>query len=346
MKEQILALKPEILGADPLEIDKLYTLLGRRTDGSAHMLLRAVSGIEMALWDLAGKLLGVPAATLLGGHFRDKVRVYNHGGPADWLDRSSCRDWAQERRADPAGWNCCKFSPRPRRPAVRQGARRRQPRPDNAGVARNSPRLRELPRRARVGLRHHRSLPLGSTIYALRFSLPKPSSRFSRFYLEDPMPPDYSESWRRLCAASNVPIGKGENLARRHGFKDFIVNSAVDLLNPDLRNTGGLLETKKIADLADLFYIPLCNHNTGLWRFAPWRPCNGPPRCATTLVCETVVGKGDWMDDVVVHDGPLVRAGFIAVPEKPGLGIELDPDVVRRIWPRGKAIGPKLYHSL
>ncbi len=105
VKEQILALKPEILGADPLEIDKLYTLLGRRTDGSAHMLLRAVSGVEMALWDLAGKLLGVPATTLLGGHFRDKVRVYNHGGPKDWLDRSSCRDWAQERREDPGGWN-------------------------------------------------------------------------------------------------------------------------------------------------------------------------------------------------------------------------------------------------
>ena len=142
------------------------------------------------------------------------------------------------------------------------------------------------------------------------------------------MPPDYSESWRRLCAASNVPIGKGENLARRHGFKDFIVNSAVDLLNPDLRNTGGLLETKKIADLADLFYIPLCNHNTGS-AVCTMATVQWAAAVRDYMVCETVVGKGDWMDDVVVHDGPLVRAGFIVVPEKPGLGIELDPDVVK-----------------
>ena len=327
VKEQILALKPEILGADPLEIDKLYTLLGRRTDGSAHMLLRAVSGIEMALWDLAGKLLGVPAATLLGGHFRDKVRVYNHGGPADWLDRSSCRDWAQERRADPAGWNCCKFSPA-----------RGDPQSDKARDGANRVLTTRELRAIRQGFENCRDA-LGWDYdiivhchweYDLRTSiqLAEAIEPIQPLYLEDPMPPDYSESWRRLCAASNVPIGKGENLARRHGFKDFIVNSAVDLLNPDLRNTGGLLETKKIADLADLFYIPLCNHNTGS-AVCTMATVQWAAAVRDYMVCETVVGKGDWMDDVVVHDGPLVRAGFIAVPEKPGLGIELDPDVVK-----------------
>ena len=63
----MLALKPELIGKDPLEIDAIYTGLGQRTDGSAHALMRGVSGIEMALWDLAGKILGVPATTLLGG---------------------------------------------------------------------------------------------------------------------------------------------------------------------------------------------------------------------------------------------------------------------------------------
>ena len=84
VKEQVLSLKPWLVGKDPLEIDTLYThmgegtaqLSGTRTDGSAHNLMRAVSGIEMALWDLAGKVLGVPTTTLLGGKFRDKVRVY------------------------------------------------------------------------------------------------------------------------------------------------------------------------------------------------------------------------------------------------------------------------------
>ena len=70
-------LRPYFIGKDPLEIDALYTGLGQRTDGSAHMLLRAVSGIEIALWDLAGKILNVPVVTLLGGKFRDRVRMYH-----------------------------------------------------------------------------------------------------------------------------------------------------------------------------------------------------------------------------------------------------------------------------
>lgn len=327
VKEQILALKPEILGADPLEIDKLYTMLGRRTDGSAHMLMRAVSGIEMALWDLAGKLLQVPATTLLGGHFRDKVRVYNHGGPKDWLDPSSCRDWAQQRREDPGGWNCCKFSLTHSDP-LSDSAR------DGANRVLTTRELREI----RQGFENCRDA-LGWDYdiivhchweYDLRTSiqLAEAIESIQPLYLEDPMPPDYSESWRRLCDASKVSIGKGENLARRHGFKDFIVNSAIDLLNPDLRNTGGLLETKKIADLADLFYIPLCNHNTGSV-ICTMATVQWAAAVRDYMVCETVVGKRDWMDDVIVHDGPLVQDGFIKAPGKPGLGIALDPDVVK-----------------
>ena len=99
VKEQVLSLKPWLVGKDPLEIDKLYTqmgegtrnLSGTRTDGSAHNLMRAVSGIEMALWDLAGKILEVPTSTLLGGRFRDKVRVYDHAAPRNMLDKASCR---------------------------------------------------------------------------------------------------------------------------------------------------------------------------------------------------------------------------------------------------------------
>src|SRR5262245_27383488 len=104
VKEQVLSLKPWLVGKDPLEIDTLYTtmgagsssLSGARTDGSAHGLMRAVSGIEMALWDLAGKIMGVPTTTLLGGKFRDKVRVYDHAAPRNMLDKASCNEWAQK----------------------------------------------------------------------------------------------------------------------------------------------------------------------------------------------------------------------------------------------------------
>ena len=108
VKEQINDIKPWLLGKDPLEIDTLYTMLGdrtanlsgTRTDGSAHNFMRAASGIEMALWDLAGKLLGQPVTTLLGGKFRDKVRVYDHAAPSNMLDKASCRDWAAKIKAD------------------------------------------------------------------------------------------------------------------------------------------------------------------------------------------------------------------------------------------------------
>ena len=117
VREQIHSLKSWLVGKDPLEIDKIYTTLGEgaknlsgtRTDGSAHNFPRAASGIEMALWDLAGKILGVPASKLLGGRFRDKVRVYDHSAPRDMLDKASCRDWAQKAKADPAGFTGHKF---------------------------------------------------------------------------------------------------------------------------------------------------------------------------------------------------------------------------------------------
>ena len=117
VKEQILSLKPALIGKDPLEIDTIFTFLGEhtpdlsgtRTDGSAHELIRAASGIEMALWDLAGKALGVPSSTLLGGRFRERVRVYDHAAPRNMLDKASCREWADKVKADPAGFTAHKF---------------------------------------------------------------------------------------------------------------------------------------------------------------------------------------------------------------------------------------------
>ncbi len=82
-------------------------------------------------------------------------------------------------------------------------------------------------------------------------------------WLEDPLPPEFSASWVRLAQTSKVPIATGENLARRQGFKDFIVNQGCDIVQLDLRNAGGLLESKKISGLAELFGLPMAAHNTG-----------------------------------------------------------------------------------
>jgi L-alanine-DL-glutamate epimerase-like enolase superfamily enzyme len=335
VREQIQALKPWLVGKDPLEIDALYTRLGERspnlsgarTDGSAHSLMRAASGIEMALWDLAGKVLGAPVTTLLGGKFRDQVRVYDHSAPRDMLDKASCREWAEKVKADPRGFTAHKF-----------GFRRTDPKTDKARDLANRVLTTKELMQIRQGFENCReALGWDHDImvhchweYDLRTSIQiaEAVEPIRPLWLEDPLPVDYSESWRRLCASARTPICTGENLARRQGFKDFIIYQGCDILHPDLRNSGGFLETKRIADMAEVFGLPMATHNTGS-QLNTWANVHWAGSIRDFMVCETVTGKGDWMDQVLLLDGPYIQDGFIRLTERPGLGVELNPDVVK-----------------
>ncbi len=343
VKEQVLSLKPWLVGKDPLEIDKLYTqmgvgtrdLSGTRTDGSAHNLMRAVSGIEMALWDLAGKILEVPTSTLLGGAFRDRVRVYDHAAPRNMLDKGSVAEWAAKAKAHPSGFTCHKFGFPNNDPAsdkARDLANRVLTTKELIAVQTGFENCRDAIGWDRDLMVHcHWEYDLRTSIQiadAVESSKP--------VWLEDPLPVDYSESWKRLCAASKVPICMGENLARREGFKDFILNQACDILHPDLRNSGGFLETKRIADLAHIFGLPMANHNTGS-QVCTYASAQWAASIRDYLALETITGEGGWMDQVLLLDGPYIKDGFIRVSEKPGLGIELNPDVVRAHLVAGEA---------
>jgi L-alanine-DL-glutamate epimerase-like enolase superfamily enzyme len=327
VKEGIMALKPEFLGKDPLGIDVLITGLGWRTDGSAHSLMRAVSGIEMALWDLAGKTLGVPTTTLLGGRFRERVRMYDHSAPDDMMSPASCREWAQRVKADPSGFTAHKF-----------GFPHTDPRSDRARDPSNRLLTATELSRIRKGFENcrealgwdHDILVHCHWEYDLRTSiqLAEAIEPIRPLWLEDPLPAHYAESWRRLVASSKVPICTGENVIHRQGFRDFVVNQGCDILHPDLRNMGGFLETRRVADLAELFFLPMATHNTGSMvhtvATAHWAST-----IRDFLASETVVGRGDWMDDVVIHDGPIIQQGSIKLSDRPGLGLELNPDVVK-----------------
>lgn len=326
IREEIHGLRQLFVGQDPLQIDRLYTV-PRYTDGSAHAQQRAMSGIEMALWDLAGKLLNVPVHKLLGGKFRDRVRLYDHSHPDDFFDRAALRDWAQQVQESPFGINMHKFGPLRNRPGADPGR-------DPANRMLSSSELRRLRQRfencrEELGFEHdiligcHWEFDLRSAIdMAEALAEVKPG------FLEDPLPVAYSESWKRLAAMSPVPICTGENWMRRAEALPFVTNAAIDILHPDLRNSGGFLENKRLADLADLYFLPMANHNTG-------SVVNGMATIhwAATVrdyfACETVFFDGGWMDDVILHDGPLARGGFVEVPDRPGLGLELNPDVVR-----------------
>ena len=335
VKEQILSLKPWLVGKDPLEIDVLYTTLGEhsanlsgtRTDGSAHNFLRAASGIEMALWDLAGKTLGVPVSTLLGGKFRERVRVYDHAAPRDMLDKASCREWADKCKSHPSGFTAHKFGI-PHTDARADLARDRSNRLLTTRELINAAKGFENCREA-MGWDHdimvhcHWEFDLRTSIQIADAIQPmKP------LWLEDPLGVDYSESWKRLTDSSRVPICMGENLARRQGFKDFILNAACDILHPDLRNSGGFLETKRIADMADVYGLPMATHNTGS-QLNTWATCQWAAAIRDFMACETVTGDGGWMDQVLQLDGPYIQNGFVRVSDKPGLGCDLNPDTIK-----------------
>ena len=335
VKEQILGLKPLLVGKDPLAIDVIYTYLGEggsslsgtRTDGSAHSLMRAASGIEMALWDLSGRLLGQPVTTLLGGSFRDRVRVYDHEAPKNMLDKSSCREWAAKVKEDKSGFTAHKFG-FPHTSQAQDGGRDPGNRVLSTKEIINIGKGYENCREA-IGWDHdimvhcHWEYDLRTSIQIAEAVAPvKP------LWLEDPLPVDYSESWKRLVASSRVPICTGENLERRQGFKDFIINQGADILNPDLRNSGGFLETKRIADMADVFGLPLCNHNTGS-QLHTWATCQWAGAIRDYMTCETVTGQGGWMDQLLALNEPYIQHGFVRINDKPGLGVDLDPDTVK-----------------
>ncbi|HTA71961.1 MAG TPA: mandelate racemase/muconate lactonizing enzyme family protein [Bryobacteraceae bacterium] len=343
VREQILSMKPGLVGKDPLEIDAIYTffdehvkdLSGTRTDGSAHNLMRAASGIEMALWDLAGKALGVPASTLLGGRFRQKVRVYDHAAPRNMLDKASCREWAQKVKADPAGFTAHKFGfphTNPDSDLARDPSNRVLTTKELIEIRQGFENCREA-----IGWDHdimvhcHWEYDLRTAIQIAEAVEPiKP------LWFEDPLQVEYSDVWSRLCQSVHVPVCTGENLARRQGFKDFIINHGCDIVHPDLRNSGGFLETKRIADMADVFGLPMANHNTGS-QVHTYATCQWGASIRDYMTCETITGTGGWMDQLLLLDDPYIRNGFVRVTEKPGLGIDLNPDVVKAHLAPGEA---------
>ena len=339
VKEQILIVKPALIGKDALDIDTLFSGLGNRTDGSAHSLMRAISGIEMAVWDLAGKVLEVPTSTLLGGKFRNRTRVYDHAGPRNQLDKKACADWAAEVKANPAGFTCHKFSPQPDPPTAGRGRGRGAGAGDEGG---GRPATRVLSARQIMNIQQgwenvreaagwDRDVMVHcSWNYDLRTSIQIAEAVASArpVWLEDPMAVPYTESWKRLTEVSKTPICMGENLVFREQFMDFIINVGADIIHPDLRNTGGFLATSRIAQIASIYGLPMATHNTGS-QINTYAAAQWAGSIKDYVALETITGQGDWMDKVLLLPGPYLKDGFIEVHDRPGLGIELNPDVVR-----------------
>ena len=153
-------------------------------------------------------------------------------------------------------------------------------------------------------------------------------------WLEDPLPVPFSPAWVRLTETSKVAICTGENLYGKYEFRPFIEEHGVDIVHIDVPKSGGLLETKRIADMADTHYLKVAFHNP-----ASVIGTIASAQVAASIRNFTMIERAGydypWLEDIIVHDGPVIRDGYIGVSDRPGLGIELNPDVVRPLLKEG-----------
>lgn len=320
-------LEPLLIGEDPLGIDRLFTLMVSQMH-TYRSHIPTVSGIDIALWDLAGKILNRPISELLSGRYRDEVTLYYTGDPDDMLDRGSCEEWAQRIREHPHGYRILKYTGVA--PSMLPEGRFRE--------AQLSPMLTmselEAVRRGSENVREAIGFEFDLIVHchnewdlATAIGLAQAVESIKPLWVEDPLPVWYSDSWRALKEASPVRIVTGEKLELPREFLPFFANAAVDAIHPDLVFAGGLTGCRRIAELAELFYIPVAVHNVGsLVQNMATAHFGASVRnfaMSETRIYATPMIKEMGEDEVKVVDGKL------AVPRKPGLGVTLIPEVLR-----------------
>jgi len=331
------AFRQMLIGQDPFDIDKLATQMAWRVSylGGYHgVAMHAVTGCEVALWDLTGKLLGMPVRKILsGGAFTDKVRAYWTGSPQNMFDPASCREYANYIKNSVQKWTASKVDHRSNRPGGQQ-LNRRMTIEDLDRQVQGFTNVREA-----VGPYHEIAVHCHwefDFFDALR--LARGVEKIRPWWLEDAMPPNYTDAWVKLTAESPVPILTGENLYTRRDFLPFITNQAVHIIEIDISQAGGLLEAKRIADLAYCYNIPVATHNV-MGPVATIASANAAAAMQDFLGHETFDFKngpraGDG--DVVVYDREIVQDGFIQLSDKPGLGVDINKDVAMKSLMEGE----------
>ena len=310
-----------LIGKDPLAIEVhfhnmfyAYPQRGRQ--------MAVLSGIDIALWDLAGKILNQPVHKLLGGPFRDEIPLYSHCGGGDFLSKEEWKARAHDMKEDPHGFKAYKIDIHH---ALRSHMQQTIP---SIGVqeARDVRRAYAMAREALgddidIIVHCHAELDLPSAVKVARAVEP-----IDPLFLEDPIAPAYSEAWRALRQTTRPPLMTGENLALTEGVLPFLQHQAVDCLQPDLINCGGITGAKRIADLADVYQIPISLHNVSGYVLnmasqqfsAAVFNC---PRMECRRNADHAPETGG--QDLVIEDGKM------KVSQRPGLGLQLDFDYLK-----------------
>ena len=317
-----------LIGKDPLAIQVhfhnmfyAYPQRGRQ--------VRVLSGIDIALWDLAGKLLGQPVCKLLGGTFRDEIELYSHCPQGDFLDKVAWRDRAQQLRDDPHGYKAYKIDIH-----SALGVNMQEYIPSiGPAEARKVHQAYTLAREALgsdidIIVHCHNELDLSSAV-----KVAEAVEDIKPLYLEDPIAPGYSESWVELRRATRLPIMTGENIELAESALPFILNQAVDCLQPDLINSGGITGTRVIAEIAALYRVPICLHNVSGYALT----MASQQFSAAVFNCPKMECTRNA--DIAPESAgnlPTITNGRMKVSMLPGIGVELDQDYLKATRAEGE----------
>lgn len=327
-------LREQLIGRDPFMIDALFEELRRAhvfDGGFAGALITALTGIEIALWDLKGKALGVPIYELLGGKFRDSVWVYADCQVEPSMQFSEIQRVVE--RVLERGFTALKVDVDlgAYTHDYRRGGGIPKDRFNYTADAWEHERMVALVEMvtqaagqdAAVAVDVHTRLDIASAI-----RLAKDLERFHLLWLEEPVPPENIAAMREVKQASSTPICTGENLYLRHGFRDLIVQQAADIIMPDIPKCGGLSECRKIANLAELYYIPFAPHNVSspIGTMASAHVCASVPNF---LVLEFHWLERDYWTTIISDNEDIIKDGKIRLSERPGIGLELNESVAR-----------------
>jgi galactonate dehydratase len=311
-----------LIGKDPLAIRVHFQNMFYGYPQRGRQM-RVLSGIDIALWDAAGKILNKPVSKLLGGNVREELPLYSHcSGSAQFLKKENWKSIVDSWSQDPRGFRAFKIDIH-----TAFGGNMQQVVPSLG------PREIRVIQQAYFNAREafgpdweiivhcHCELDAPTAIQVAEAIAPiKP------LYFEDPLTESFSESWLALRRSTRVPLSTGENLELLEGALPFLQNQAIDMLQPDLINSGGITGVKILADAAAHYRIPICLHNVSghvlnmaSQQFSaahfncPWMEC---------------VRNADQAK-VAAGNLPVIRNGRMKVSTLPGLGLDLNEDYLR-----------------
>ncbi|MGA3039670.1 MAG: mandelate racemase/muconate lactonizing enzyme family protein [Bryobacteraceae bacterium] len=299
-----------VIGEDPFETERLWHKMYRANiyGGRRGVGLHAISGIDMALWDIKGKALGLPVWKLLGGGFHSKIRCY----ASSLFGATPEKTGELARRYRGQGCTAVKFGWDP------------MGQDEKTDIA--------LVREARKGLGDGADLLIDAgLVWDSKTALQRARafSEYGIYWLEEPLRPDDYDGYRKLAEATEVRIAAGEEESSRLSFIELMDRGRIDVVQVDLTRCGGFTEAMKIAALAWDRGLPIANHGftTYINVTAALHWLNSIPNA---LICEFVAEEETNLRESVTRQKLRAKDGYLEIPQEPGLGIDVDWDAVAR----------------